>query len=499
MQKKIIIGLLVCAVAALSVAFIVKKYFYSSDNQKVSASIVVPRVESEKEKSVENSSAVDEENTITSLVPLHSDETLISIVSMDFDGDSFDDQINAVKTSSSPYLSLVVGLYNPSISEYERMSVIPTEISQVRTFTYTGMDLTGDHRVSLVYQGFAENGDSILKAFFVGRKNGRFSLQVIADFRGDGTIFIQQVDRYDEYERSRAKGMSFPIWVYSSDVSKENTTDQLQTRYDWNEESGKYEQTRQIRVAGSRLAAKELARIQDGTVATFAGFLNGLWVKSGAREGEMSSLFFDYNLKEIIFFRDDVEEVYNWAHSTIRRNGIYLTAINQEIQNLQRRVDVSLRSVDSIHIRIQDDVRMPIIESNVWDGDYKKLTNASLSSQYTDFGKSSSKKILSLLESKKSWTTSDGTEIKFAGGRYVSAGEGEKTSGIYTDVNLGNSSFVQFRSEAGNILDGFFLATEAEDSANIILSPYRVQPDSVYPEEKRPVVLTPGADKESVN
>ena len=83
MQKKIIIGLLVCAVAALSVAFIVKKYFYSSDNQKVSASIVVPRVESEKGKSVENSSAVDEENTITSLIPLHSDETLISIVSAD--------------------------------------------------------------------------------------------------------------------------------------------------------------------------------------------------------------------------------------------------------------------------------------------------------------------------------------------------------------------------------------------------------------------------------
>lgn len=170
MQKKIIIGLLVCAVAALSVAFIVKKYFYSSDNQKVSASIVVPRVESEKGKSVENSSAVDEENTITSLIPLHSDETLISIVSMDFDGDSFDDQINAVKTSSSPYLSLVVGLYNPSISEYERMSVIPTEISQVKTFTYTGMDLTGDHRVSLVYQGFAENGDSILKAFLSDAK-----------------------------------------------------------------------------------------------------------------------------------------------------------------------------------------------------------------------------------------------------------------------------------------------------------------------------------------
>ena len=57
---------------------------------------------------------------------------------------------------------------------------------------------------------------------------------------------------------------------------------QIQTEYDWNAGLGKYAQVRQIKVTGRNLAAKELAKIQDGTVKTFANYLDGLWYQSSS-------------------------------------------------------------------------------------------------------------------------------------------------------------------------------------------------------------------------
>ena len=292
------------------------------------------------------------------------------------------------------------------------------------------MDLNGEHRTSLVYQGFAENGDSIIKAYFISNWNNNFSLRKIVDLRGDGTIFIQQVDRYDAYERSKANGASFPIWVYTSDTENENSTDQLQIQYEWSQEEYKYVKTKTIRVAGNRIAAKELAKIQDGTVGTFANFLEGLWYMTESDGTGIRYLFFNYGAKEIIFFKDDTEEVYKWAHSNIRRNGMYLSTINQEIENLQRRVDISLKSTEEIHVRIQDDVRMRISESTVWDGDYKK-TNQNL---YKSKLRSKNKKMdfARNLEKVVSWKTSEGLVVKFVDGKYTVSGDTVSEEGVYS-------------------------------------------------------------------
>ena len=201
MKKKITLVLLIVAFSAGISAFLAKKYIHFDDDKKISSSIVVPKSNAEKQTVAKDVGVEDEDTTLVSLVPLHDNEILISIVSQDFDGDGFDDQVNAIKTMDSPYISLVVGLYNQKISAYERKAVLATEIIQFQTFSYTGMDLTGEHKTALVYQGVAENGDSILKAFFITNYNDRFSIRTIADLRGDGTIFIQQVDRYDSYER----------------------------------------------------------------------------------------------------------------------------------------------------------------------------------------------------------------------------------------------------------------------------------------------------------
>ena len=56
---------------------------------------------------------------LTSLVPLNPDETLIDVVSADFTGDGFEDQVNVVRKASLSNLNLIVGVYNAKTESYE--------------------------------------------------------------------------------------------------------------------------------------------------------------------------------------------------------------------------------------------------------------------------------------------------------------------------------------------------------------------------------------------
>ena len=501
MKKKIVPLVFIVIVFLILSAFLVRKIFYKPEVKWTQSKLVLPQVENKKGEKESDSLVQGEEDELVSLIPLNGDETLLEIVSMDFNGDGFDDQVNAVKNSDSPYINLLVGLYDSKAQSYERSAIIPTKVQQVKTFSYTGIDLAGDHRVALVYQGFNEEGDSVLQAFYITRaRNGRTFLNKIADFEGDGTIFIQQLDRYDAYERSQAKGTPYPIWVYSTDENSKSGNDQLQTRYKWDEEKGLYVQDIQIRVAGSRIAAKELARIQDGTVKTFARFLEGLWYKS--EQGGTSYLFFDYESQEIIFYREDTQEVYNWISSRLRRNGIYITTINQEIENIQRRVDISLVNVDEIRLRIQDDVRLIISESSVWDGEYKKLSYSAAMSAWQKIKdlRNRSSSFASEFEKTGLWKCPDGSVLSVEKARWTYSGDMGEDGGSWTWVNADGEPFFQFRSEnKDHLLNGTFKVSfgtknegrvQVQDKTSLVLEPYTITPGGNYPSNGNVIVLT---------
>jgi len=518
MKKRVIPAVFIIAASLLAVILISRKCLYKPNNTTTMSKVVIPQVAGKNATAGSINSDLNDDTVLTSLVKLNPDETLISIVSMDFDNDGFEDQVNAVKTAASPYLSLLVGLYNNKTATYERKAVIATKIAQVKTFAYTGMDLTGEHKLALVYQGIAEDGNSVLQAFLITNKNGNFNLNQIANFEADGTIFIQQLDRYDDYERSQSAGTSFPIWVYSTDTAAgTNGTDQLQTRYDWNKTEQKYVKALQIRVAGSKPAAKELARIQDGTVATFAGFLDGLWYKTENDSSSQRYLFFDYDAKQIIFLIEDTEEVYNWQNSNLRRNGIYLSTTNQEIENLQRRVDISLLNIDGISIKIQDDVRMIIGESTMWDGEYKKMNFDSLA-RSSEAKKAVTASYIADLEKGPAWKASDGAMVTFAQGIYEIPSDTVSDTGNYTAEDFDRKPYIQFRSKNEN---GYFkgsyyvsyapLQNEQVSSStknkntqpqiqynydSIILQPYAITLEGSYAVEGRPIILTRSAKKE---
>ncbi len=496
MKKRVTVALFVIMGSVISVAIVAHNFVYKSEQKKMSATVVIPKANKDVKSDNDKSSEGEGSSSLVSLVPLEDDEILLDVLSLDFDGDGCDDQVNSVKTLSSPYISLIVGLYNPSLNVYERKSVIKTNVSSVQTFSCTGIDLTGDHRNALVYQGFSDGGESVFQAYFINNRNGSFSLSKIADFSADGTIFIQQQERFDAYERANAKGASFPIWVYRTDGA---TQDQLQIKYSWNENDGVYKEDGITHVAGSRIAAKELAKIQDGTVATFANFLNGLWAMNDVASSENRYLFFDYNEREVIFFKDDVEEVYKWAHSNVRRNGMYLSTVNQEIENLQRKVDISLKSKDEISVRIQDDVRMLIGESPLWDGSYKKLSQNMMAGNDRKMKNSAGKSSpIVVLEKQRNWKISDGTEVSFSSGSFSLRNSSILDNGSYAGLNIDGKNFIQFRSynNPKYFMNLYKIDLVEKDGENtVIIEAYKSESSGVYSLEQRPVVLTKSIEK----
>ena len=489
-MKRLIPVIFVLAGAALALLFFSRNLFVV-DKSISRAKVVVPIVgnpESE-QKSSDYSDGLEH----TSFIQLSNGETLVGTLEMDIDGDGADDQINMVKTTSSPYIVLIVGLYDSKTGTYTRSNYLATQITQMKTFACTSMDVIGNHKNSLVYQGVTDSGNVVLKIFEGTRnKNGEFVLKPIGDFEADGTIFIQQTPRPESYELSQSRGASFPVWVYTSDTknlgSDSTQLDQIQTMYEWSEDTHSYVATRTLRVSGNRVAAKELARIQDGTVATFGKFLEGLWYKTENTGSNIRYISFDYANSEIIFEYEDSEEVYSWLKSTLRRNGIYFSAVNKSIENLQRRFDISLVSTDEIKIKLQDDVRMLINESTQWDGNYKKFTAREPERAVA----TPQAECIARLIEQENWEANDHTILKFSETNYVATGKTSYDSGRFTTNEITGSTLIQFRSahELPFFKENYIPSFQSEkDRDTILLNPVVISPEGFYKEQNAPVVL----------
>lgn len=465
MKTKIVAVLFSLMIIGLGAFFFYSKTHKNkiSENTKQAKIITPKRVSEEQAAEAASENSFDSE-TFTSFISLRPSETLISTLILDFDNDTFDDQIIVVRKAGDQQLYIITGIYNKDTDTYERVSEIPTEISKTGTFSYSTMDVIGNHTQSLIYEGIKDDGNSVMKIFSCQKKKDKIELVEIGNFVSDGTVFIQQAERNDYYEMNIANGESHSVWIYSSEPQTENAEgdtkansakstglNQIQTEYRYNPKTGRYEFNTSITVTAGRLAAKELSRVQDGTVETFANYLNGLWYKTSNTSGTMRYLFFDYEAQEIIFLNDDVEEVYNWENSKIRHNGIYVTTSNTIISSLHRRFDISLTNMDEIRAFIRDDVNLFIGENSLWDGTYKKASQSNFSLEQVKKAGMREKII------KKLWIESlSDIRLTLSDKEYLATNkEGEKEEGLYAFIKIGDELVIQLRpnSGTGKVLD----------------------------------------------
>ena len=432
-----------------------KKIIKQSEKVTSRAKVVTPKGNTDEDAETDTDrqfSGFNSENFDT-FIKLLPSETLINSITLDFNNDGYDDEVITVRKTGSESFFIIPGRFNPDTADYDRLDDIPTSISKIRTFSLSGMDLTGDHRNALIYQGVADDENYVMQLFLwesKGNSDLNGELIKIGDFTSDGTIFIQQVERSDSYQLSLSKGESFSVWVYESEkITDEEGNlvtgqNQIQREYKWNSGSRMYELANEIKVTAGKLAANELSRIQDGTVETFAAFLDGLWYKTSSDDTVLRYIYFNYDKREIILLQSDSQEVYEWDDSKLRHNGIYLYTVNSDITNLQRRFDILLTSVEEIKITLYDSIGLIIKESSAWDGQYKKL---SLQSSIEETDVEEKNLFISTLEAQDVWTTTDGNNtLSLKDHRYTFTFDGMQEEGVYSVMKIGSYNVLQLRA-----------------------------------------------------
>ena len=301
--------------------------------------------------------------------------------------------------------------------------------------------------------------------------------------------------------------------MYSSDKSDENSSSagitQVQTEYSWNPEKEEYVQSNRLKITGNSLAAKELARIQNGNVETFTHFLNGLWYKTSNESAKPNYIYFDYDNKEVILLSDDTEGVYSWEDSSLRRSGIYLSTVNSVISSMKRRFDIMLTGVNEVNIHVRDDVgSMVIKESNQWDGSYRKMAfqNVFGGDKDSDISAEYEK----ILVSQKTWLDDNRNTYIFENNGYKLLTHDGEESGIYVMDSVGVYPIVQFRASksAPYMQNAYVMRFKTEEITvpakkrnqkptveikvikdEITLSPVRLAPDTVFVSEGKTITL----------
>lgn len=423
----------------------------SSENNSNHSKIVTPKTSDSQETDQEEDESLQTE-TFNTFINLNPTETVISTISVDFNNDTYEDEVDLVRKAGSEYVYILPGVYNPETSGYYRLDEIPTTITRANTVSVYAYDITGDHRISLIYQGIDDDDNSVMQIFIYGQENDVPEFTNIGDFSSDDTIFIQQAERSDSYELSSSAGESYSVWVYKSkkNENSDNTntqTDQIQCEYKWNPRLEKYELAREIVVPASRLASNELSKISDGSLETYAEFLNGFWYKVSNVDKNVRYFYFDYPNKEIIQYYGNIQEIYDWGVSRVRHNGVYISCVNSSIANLHRRYDVSLVNLDEIRIYTRDDVNLIINEDNLWDGNYKKVSKQSSFDDTT----LDEKQALYRTELEKGpvWNTADGSaSLTFADHVYTLKTNTTTERGVYSMMVAGTSVILQLRSDS---------------------------------------------------
>jgi hypothetical protein len=172
-------------------------------------------------------------------------------------------------------------------------------------------------------------------------------------------------------------GQSYTIAAYGRDYESSNILDQVEITYSYNTTNGLYEQTSLARLPGSQVEQRRVRELLNGAPGEFESFITGLWYYVSP-QGTLDSrqyIYVDPGSRELIFYGEEIQQVFIWQNSSPTRYGLYVSSQNISVTTLRRFLDIELESLESIRVKVFEDVRLKIGVSAPWDGSYRKAGN----------------------------------------------------------------------------------------------------------------------------
>ena len=389
MNKKIfgIITAVVFVFCALGIGALV--IFPASWNVKKNsvehqARIVIPQnVNTSSEDTESSAEQAAREDGISTKLPLEDGEAVVTILNENNDGGAIERQYvayrNLLEVESPIYLTYID--YNETSRTYKRVWSAQTAATRPGTVSLSTQDLLGDRSICVLLSGLNGLGEHTLTIFRKNPPRGQGNTAAknelftkIAEIRIDGTISVRETERSQAYQLGVSQGQSFSIAAYGRDFESSNIIDQVEIIYEYNTVNGLFQQKTVTRIPGTQIEQRQVKELL-GNIKSFEDFVTGLWyfVTPQGTIDKRQYIYFDPSSQEIIFYGDETQQVFTWQNSTATRYGIYVASQNISITTLRRSIDIELESLDSIKVKVFEDVRMNIKGVNApWDGSYRK-------------------------------------------------------------------------------------------------------------------------------
>jgi hypothetical protein len=317
------------------------------------------------------------EDSITTRTAMNEGELVVAVLNQDFDGDPAEEQIVAfrdLREIESP-VSIAFIDFDEERKEYRRLWTASTAAARPGTISLFTQDLIGDRGICVILTGMNNRDEHTMTVF---RRNPQpasgEAFPRIAEISINGSITIQETERSQAYQQGIAGDKSFVIAAYSHDANAANILDQLEITYAFNPGKGLYEQSKVTHIPGSQIERRRLRELLSGERGVFENFINDLWyyVSPQGTLDNRQYIYFDPSGREIIFFGDETQQVFVWQNSNPTRYGLYISSQNISVTTLRRFLDIELESLDSIRIKVFEDVRLKIAVSASWDGSYRR-------------------------------------------------------------------------------------------------------------------------------
>ena len=467
MFKRIIY--ILSAIAILSIiGFLIYFKFINSNiktEKKIIAKTIIPMVPSQTNNDEKKTEAYTANTDAKIFLELFNDEVFIDAISDDLNED---------------------GIQNPITQKWERVEEIRTSITQPKSLSFYIMNLAKDPK-TLVYSGMTSDNRQVLSLQTLKKgKDEAIQILQIADLHADMQIQIREIEHFEEGLPSLS---AYRVYTYNSDQSAPNTLNQIETEYTWNAKTQKYEEGPKKLIPGEKIEIQLLRKLQSGSMESFID-LSGLWFRADGSKEAGRSIYFDKNDNNIVFNLDNVEEIYQIKTTLPRRYGLFFTTNNKSIPNIIRRVELEIKGVDEIQVRVIEDVaRIKFGTESLWNGHYKKNINLpAISANQKENSPEKIKKMLS--KSLNQWKKADGNKILQLEGNSYSLQEAEDIeTGYFSIMEINEKIILQMKSNQN--INKFYLVElkEKNNTQQMTLTKIKLNINDIIPTGDEPVIF----------
>ncbi|MCX7024112.1 MAG: pallilysin-related adhesin [Spirochaetes bacterium] len=310
-------------------------------------------------------------------IEIGSDRMLLDVFRFNLDSDEADEQLLVVKPTKNPDdpITIVMIDYDEAARAWKFVWEGPSSVTKIKTVQVSVKDLIGDHNLDIIVEGINDSGQRTMNVFWRTISGATVSYAPICSIAAD-SIEVVETDRPDSYKLGQSNAEAFQLVAYRPDPDSSNLTDQIRETWEWRFRTTRYELSRLERVPGAQIEQKFIAGVLDGKAETFEGFLEGVWYKSpadGDDERETHFIIFDPSGKAVHFHTASLLESYSWDDSHLTRLGLFIGGRNLAVRNLKRMVDIELKGLDRISVRVMQSLFIKADPSARWNGVYQRV------------------------------------------------------------------------------------------------------------------------------